>query len=197
MEGIKYEYYVASYLQRCGYCDVHVTKSSGDYGVDIVAWKDSLKYAIQCKYYTSPVGVSAVQEVVAGKSMYGCTVAMVVTNNNFTPAAEELAKANGVVLMPHIAEPPVMPKVPEIQRPRPHRIFRRGFIRQAFRQSLVPPELSLKSIAFWVIHAWFSVFALNEWSDGCKAAPSISNYFSVIFITKIKTPPVLPTLREL
>lgn len=182
MTGYDYEHAVAAYLLRNGFHDVEVTQASGDYGVDIVAWKDSLKYAVQCKYYTSPVGVSAIQEVVAGKSMYGCSVAMVVTNNDFTPSAEELARANSVILVPRIVEQPAIPKVPEIQHSRPHRIFRRGFIRRTFRQSLVPPELSVKSIAFWLIHTSFSVAALMEWSSSCKAAPSISNYLSVIFI---------------
>lgn len=106
MTGYDYEHAVAAYLLRNGFHDVEVTKASGDYGVDIIAEKDFLKYAVQCKYYSNPVGIAAVQEVAAGRSMYGCTVAMVVTNSTFTPAAENLAKANGVVLMSGIAGVP-------------------------------------------------------------------------------------------
>ena len=54
---------------------------------------------MQCKYYSAPVGLGAVQEAVAGKAMYGCNAAMVVTNSTFTKAAEELAVQNGVVLI--------------------------------------------------------------------------------------------------
>lgn len=43
--------------------------------------------------------MGAVQEAVAGKAVYGCNAAMVVTNNTFTRAAEELAKQNEVVLI--------------------------------------------------------------------------------------------------
>ena len=99
MDGYDYEYLVAKYLRNHGYTGVRVTKASGDYGVDVIAHKRGHKYAVQCKYYSSPVGISAVQEAAAGKAFYGCDSAMVVTNNTFTKAAHDLAKANGVVLL--------------------------------------------------------------------------------------------------
>lgn len=99
MTGIEYEKFVASYLKRKGYWGVKVTQASSDYGIDVIAHKNGKKYAVQCKYYSSPVGVSAVQEAVAGKAHYGCSAAMVVTNNTFTKAAETLAADNGVKLI--------------------------------------------------------------------------------------------------
>jgi len=99
MTGHDYEYLVARYLRNNGYTSVKVTKGSGDYGVDVVAHKRGKKYAVQCKHYTGPVGLSAVQEAVAGKAMYKCDSAMVVTNSTFTNAARDLAKANNVVLI--------------------------------------------------------------------------------------------------
>lgn len=102
MEGHDYEYVVAAYLRNKGYHSVKVTKASGDYGVDVIAHKGQMKYAVQCKYYNSPVSLGAVQEAVAGKAMYGCNAAMVVTNSTFTKAAEELAAKNGVVLIPGV-----------------------------------------------------------------------------------------------
>lgn len=99
MDGHQYEYVVADFLKAKGYHGVKVTKGSGDFGVDVIATKHGAKYAVQCKLYSSPVGVSAVQEVVAGKAYYGCTEAMVVTNSTFTAAAEKLAKSNGVILI--------------------------------------------------------------------------------------------------
>jgi restriction system protein len=42
--------------------------------------------------------VSAVQEVLASKSLHDCHVACILTNNTFTMAAEELARKNNVVL---------------------------------------------------------------------------------------------------
>lgn len=102
MTGHDYERVVAAYLRNKGYSRVKVTKASGDYGVDVIAHKGKKKYAVQCKYYSSPVSLGAVQEAVAGKAMYGCNVAMVVTNSTFTRSAEELAKKNGVVLIPGV-----------------------------------------------------------------------------------------------
>lgn len=102
MTGHDYERVVAAYLRNKGYSRVKVTKASGDYGVDVIAHKGKKKYAVQCKYYSSPVSLGAVQEAVAGKAMYGCNAAMVVTNNTFTRSAEELEKKNGVVLIPGV-----------------------------------------------------------------------------------------------
>lgn len=96
--GQDFENYVADLLIKLGYENVEVTKSSGDFGVDILAERDKIKYAIQCKYYSSPVGNKAVQEVFTGKTYYNANIGIVVTNNVFTPAAEEQAEASGVIL---------------------------------------------------------------------------------------------------
>lgn len=100
--GTSYEYSVADYLRKNGYSDVEVTKASGDYGVDVTAYRSGIKYAVQCKYYSKPVGLDAVQEVVAGKAYYNCDCAMVVTNNTFTESAITLAKHNGVILLDNV-----------------------------------------------------------------------------------------------
>lgn len=97
--GYDFEEYVANLYKKLGYTIEEVTKKSGDQGADVIANKDGRKYVIQSKYYNSPVGNKAVQEVVASIKMYGANQAIVVTNNNFTPSAIELAKANGVELI--------------------------------------------------------------------------------------------------
>ena len=71
---------------------------SGDQGVDIIAEKDGLRYAIQCKCYASNLGNTPVQEVHAGKGYYNCHVAAVLTNRYFTTGAKELAEKCGVLL---------------------------------------------------------------------------------------------------
>lgn len=99
-KAYRYEYDVARYLRRHLFWNVKVTKASGDYGVDITARRGLLrKYAVQCKYYSSPVGVGAVQEVVAGMRVYNCNRSMVVTNNVFTKPAQKLAEENNVILL--------------------------------------------------------------------------------------------------
>ena len=103
MNGQKYEKKVAGYLRRHGYHNVRITKTSGDYGVDIIARKGFHRYAVQCKYYSKPVGVGAVQQVVGGMAYYDCDRAIVVTNNRFTRQAGELAGMNDVTLIPNIS----------------------------------------------------------------------------------------------
>lgn len=98
MSGEEFEVYVSKILSKMGFCNIGLTKGSGDQGVDIIAEKDRIKYAIQCKRYSNPVGNKAVQEIFAGVSFYHCHIGVVVTNNYFTNAAKELAYENGVVL---------------------------------------------------------------------------------------------------
>lgn len=98
MDGHNYEYYCAELLRRKGFSKVSVTRGSGDQGIDIIAYANKKKFGIQCKFYSKPVGNSAVQEAYTGAKFYGCNVAAVMTNNGFTESAMELAAATGVLL---------------------------------------------------------------------------------------------------
>ena len=98
MDGREFENFSGDLFRGLGFSKVVVTPSSSDFGADVIAEKDDVRYAIQCKRYSAPVGVSAVQEVVASKSLHDCHVACVLTNNAYTPAAFELAKKNLVIL---------------------------------------------------------------------------------------------------
>lgn len=92
MEGQEFEYYCANLLAANGFIEVEVTKGSGDYGIDILAEKDGVTYAIQCKRYTGLVGVKAVQEAYAGRDYYDRMVGAVMTNQYFTKPAAEAAR---------------------------------------------------------------------------------------------------------
>ncbi|MCI8530357.1 MAG: restriction endonuclease [Lachnospiraceae bacterium] len=98
MEGHEFEYYCAELLKKCGFQGVEVTKGSGDYGVDILAEKEGVTYAIQCKCYTAPVGVKAVQEAYAGRDYYDRMVGAVLTNQYFTRPAVDAAKKLKILL---------------------------------------------------------------------------------------------------
>ena len=91
MEGHDFEYFCADLLRQKGFVEVEVTKGSGDYGIDILAEKEGVTYAIQCKRYTAPVGVKAVQEAYAGRDYYDRMVGAVMTNQYFTTPAVEAA----------------------------------------------------------------------------------------------------------
>jgi restriction system protein len=90
MTGTEFEDYVAARLQRAGW-QVTFTPASGDYGVDLIACRDDRWVAVQCKRLGKPVGVAAVQQVVAGARHHDCTKSIVVSNREFTDAAKNLA----------------------------------------------------------------------------------------------------------
>ena len=102
MNGYEYELACAEYLRKKGFRDVSVTQASRDQGADIIAFRKKEKCAVQCKYYQSPVGNKAVQEVYAATTYYGCDRAIVMTNSTFTKGAIELAESLQVELMPGV-----------------------------------------------------------------------------------------------
>lgn len=98
MEGHEFEHWCANLLRENGFSNVEVTRGSGDQGVDILAQKDGIKYAVQCKCYSKDLGNKPVQEVNAGKTIYHCQIGAVMTNRYFTQGAKEAAEATGVLL---------------------------------------------------------------------------------------------------
>ena len=98
LKGHEFEHYCASLLWDNGFDEVEVTRGSGDFGTDILAEKDGVTYAVQCKYYTSPVGVKAVQEAYAGRDYHDRMVGAVMTNQYFTGPAVEAAKKLKILL---------------------------------------------------------------------------------------------------
>ena len=98
MEGHDFECYCAELLRKKGFIEVEVTKGSGDYGIDILAEKEGVTYAIQCKCYGGPVGVKAIQEAYAGRDYYDRMVGAVLTNQYFTSPAVEAARKLKILL---------------------------------------------------------------------------------------------------
>ena len=75
-----------------------------------------MKYGIQCKYYSHPVGNKAIQEAYAGADFYDCDAAMVMTNNTFTRAARELAEKLEVELWEYCSPNGSSPFVTRLMR---------------------------------------------------------------------------------
>lgn len=98
MDGHDFEYWCADLLRKLGYINVQVTRGSGDQGVDILATKEGITYAVQCKCYSSDLGNTPIQEVNAGKQIYHCHIGAVITNRYFTKGGKEAAQATGVLL---------------------------------------------------------------------------------------------------
>lgn len=98
MDGYQFEEWCANLLKRLKFTNIRRTGKSGDQGVDILAEKDDIKYAIQCKCYSSDLGNTPIQEVYAGKNFYNCHVGAVMTNRRFTHGGRQLAKSTGVLI---------------------------------------------------------------------------------------------------
>jgi len=98
MSGPEFENYVAAKFRSAGY-RVSATRATGDFGVDLIVRKGNARIAIQCKRHAYPVGVAAVQQVVAGAALHRCASTMVVSNQEFTPAACTLARSHNCKLV--------------------------------------------------------------------------------------------------
>jgi restriction system protein len=97
MTGTEFEQRIGVLLRNLGYKVEH-TGRTGDYGVDLVIEKDGRRIAVQTKCYKSHVGEDAVREAYAGKNMYHCYEAWVITNSSFTRMARKLAYRDYVKL---------------------------------------------------------------------------------------------------
>lgn len=98
MDGRQFELYLGLLFKALGY-KTEVTRSTGDYGADLVIENNGVRTVVQAKCYSKNVGIDAVQQVQASKAHYKAAQAWVVTNRGFTEAAENLAKSNGVTLI--------------------------------------------------------------------------------------------------
>lgn len=103
IEGLtpfEFEQWCETQLNKSGW-RAERTKNGADQGADIIAEKDGLRVAVQCKLYARPVGNGAVQEAFASKQFYRTNLAAVISNSGFTPSARQLATTTGVVLLSH------------------------------------------------------------------------------------------------
>ena len=115
MSGVEFEYFIAELLKNNGFYNVQVTKSSGDFGVDIICHKKLKTWVFQCKCYKSKLGLRPVQEIYCGKEKYNADKAVVITNSYFTPAAKELAGDLSVLLWDRDKLKTLLPKCHNIR----------------------------------------------------------------------------------
>ena len=98
LDGIEFEEYTKILLEKLGYENVYTTPASGDFGIDVIAEKEGIKYGIQCKNYKEQLSNKCVQEAYSGKEYYKCHIGAVLTNSYFSPHAIEQAKSSGILL---------------------------------------------------------------------------------------------------
>lgn len=98
MTGEEFEEFLGMLFKKRGF-KVTYTKTSGDYGADLILQDRENTIAVQAKRYSGSVGVKAVQEVIGALKMYDATEAWVITNSYFTKQAQKLAESNDVYLI--------------------------------------------------------------------------------------------------
>ena len=98
MTPAEFETFCAEELRRTGW-DARVTMQSRDQGVDVVAAKNGHRVVLQCKLYARPVGNKSVQEAAAARAHEQADFGIVVSNNRYTEAAEQLAATNSILLL--------------------------------------------------------------------------------------------------
>lgn len=91
--GIEFEKKCKDKLISLKFENVEMTKHT-DYGADLVAYEDKIKYIFQCKLVKQTQGIKAVQEILGAKSFYKAHKTVVISQSGFTRQAQELAQAN-------------------------------------------------------------------------------------------------------
>lgn len=98
MHPVDFEHHCAAVLKTQGWT-CKTTRTSGDFGVDIVAERQGVRVVIQVKKWRAPVNLKAVQEAATGRAMYGAHFAAVVSVSGYRASAVKLARVNRVLLL--------------------------------------------------------------------------------------------------
>ncbi|MFH0985928.1 MAG: DEAD/DEAH box helicase family protein [Candidatus Omnitrophota bacterium] len=91
-KGFAFEHEIAEKLKARNFTHVKVTKASGDYGADILAYKDGLEHVFQCKKYKGTVGFQGVKDVSTAMEVYGADKGVLVCDTQFSKAAYNAVK---------------------------------------------------------------------------------------------------------
>jgi len=98
LDGYQFEDLLAILFEKMGY-KVTTTPLTGDQGADLILDRFDMRTVVQAKRYENKVSNKAIQEVVAAIAQYNANNGMVVTNNEFTSSAIELADSNNIKLI--------------------------------------------------------------------------------------------------
>lgn len=98
MNPVEYEKHVAAILNSEGW-QVELTPASGDYGVDIFARKPGSIVAVQVKMYGGTarrVNRAMMMQLYGAAAYFNCDRAMLVSDGDILPDAEEVARKLGI-----------------------------------------------------------------------------------------------------
>lgn len=102
LDGVAFEGYLAGLLRERDYV-VQITPASGDFGADLILSRNGERIAVQAKRWRDRVGVTGVQEAIAGRDYYRCDSGWVITTSGFTAQAKELAVKARITLIDRAA----------------------------------------------------------------------------------------------
>jgi restriction system protein len=100
----EYEVHVGRHFEQMGYT-VRVSPQTGDYGVDVFATRAEERIAIQAKMYghtSRRINRQTVMELHGAKDYFDCTKAVIATDGQLLPDAQEVATKLGVEVV-HIS----------------------------------------------------------------------------------------------
>jgi HJR/Mrr/RecB family endonuclease len=97
-DGLQFERRCVDALAEAGF-SAALTPTSGDFGSDIVAEKNALRYVVQCKSGKKPAGISSVQEASSAVIYYEVDYGIVVSEAGFTSSAVRLASRTSIALV--------------------------------------------------------------------------------------------------
>lgn len=98
LSPVQFEHHCADVLRSLGW-KCKTTRTSGDFGIDLIAEHSGHRVVFQVKKWSKPVNLSAVQEAVAGAALYRASRAYVVSVSGYQRSAVRLAAANNVRLL--------------------------------------------------------------------------------------------------
>lgn len=99
LDGIEFEEFLYYSFKSIG-IKVTKTKSSRDYGADLLIEFKDQTIVIQTKlYFKHSVGNSAIQEITSARTYYKADFGLVITNSYFTKSACNLAESNNITLI--------------------------------------------------------------------------------------------------
>ena len=98
LSGVEFENLLKEIFEKQCY-KVQLTKSSHDFGADLILEKNGKLSIVQAKCYSKNIGVKAVQEIISARKHYGAEELFVATNRYFSKEAVILASEHDVRLI--------------------------------------------------------------------------------------------------
>lgn len=98
----EFEEYVGQLYRNLGFHS-EVTQYSNDKGIDVILFKDSVKYVIQCKRYKGTVGSPEIQKFIGAMEHTKADRGIFVTTGMFSFEAEKMASEHPIELVNRIS----------------------------------------------------------------------------------------------